>query len=212
VPATRVGKTFPWLQSASTAIPSGRLRCAMWKVVGSWPLVFPASLRNLAFNNPDATHWVPGDRARKKSCRCDLLHKGLRRPALNHQNGSENIANCRFGHSYRLCPDRHRRGCRFSRADLSHSDLTAAPVRYPFLDIEYDNTPSGFIRPAAFLTHRRPSERRQALTRHTSPNSQPRLCESCIRRFPASARRKRGALSPPLIRQTFANTEPHALA
>lgn len=133
---------------AVCAAPCGKLlahgRWCSLPACKTWPSLIPTPPTGFRAIMPE-----------RKSCRCDLLHKGLRRPALNHQNGSENIANW-FGRSYRLCPDRHRRGRRFSRADLSHSDLTAAPVRCAVLDIEYDNTPSGFIRPTAFLTQRPP--------------------------------------------------------
>lgn len=66
----------------------------------------------------------------KKIAKCELLHKGLRRPALNRQYGSGNppIIACRaFGHPHRLCLDRDGHGRRSACAGLSHPDLTAFP-------------------------------------------------------------------------------------
>ncbi len=105
--------------------PGGLTFCGMpcrKLLVHSLPCALPENLRN----NSRRHTLVPAIMRKRKSPGCDLLHKGLRRPALNHQNGSENhaiIAGSAFGHPHRLCRDRH--GPRWCRpcAGLSHPDL-----------------------------------------------------------------------------------------
>lgn len=63
---------------------------------------------------------------KRKSPRCDLLHKGPGRLALNLRNGPENLPTLVRSESrrpHRLRLDRHRRRRGPVRADLSHSDL-----------------------------------------------------------------------------------------
>jgi hypothetical protein len=70
----------------------------------------------------------------RKSRRCDLLHKGLRRLGLNHHNGSENpstIVRLTIGHRHRLCLGRHRRSSHTAGAGLPDPDLTSFPPFAP---------------------------------------------------------------------------------
>ena len=63
---------------------------------------------------------------KRKSPRCDLLHKGPGRLALNLRNGPENLptlVRSKSRRPHRLRLDRHRRRRGPVRADLSHSDL-----------------------------------------------------------------------------------------
>ena len=152
----------------------------------------------------------------RKSCECDLLHRGLPRPGLNHQNGSENpsiIVRFTIRYRHRLCLDRHGRRSRAGRADLPDPDLTySAPLA--FASTLSMSGPDKVHASATFCPPPRSSgtiaKSRQAPMRRTFRISQPGLCESCIRRIAASACHKTGALSRPLIRQSSAKTEPHA--
>ena len=135
--ATRDGRIFPWPRSAWTAIRSGLFRCAKTQyaeteyakteAVGSWPSPsLPARKGRLLVIPTSATGSTPATTERK-SCKCDLLHKGLRRPGLNRQNGSENpsiIVRLTIGHRYRLCLDRNGHRSRAAGPDLPDPDLT----------------------------------------------------------------------------------------
>jgi hypothetical protein len=103
--------------------------------VGSrWFITFPDRIPKIRCKTiPNASRSFPSTKL-KNSPACDLLHKGLRHPALNHQNGSENrsiIANSTFGRPYRLCRDRHGHRRCAPCARLSHPDLTAFFGRTP---------------------------------------------------------------------------------
>ena len=127
--AIRNATVFPWPRSDQTATGSGRFGSAKTETAGSW-LSIPVSLRKPGEGQFQPHQLVPPTASERKSPRCDLLHKGLRRPALNRQNGSGNppiIAYHAFGHPHRLCLDRNGDSRRSARAGLSHPDLTTFP-------------------------------------------------------------------------------------
>ena len=122
------GKTFPWPRSACKATRSGHFRYATTEIVGSWPSPSLSACKSPIVGNSGAANSFRTDLARKKSRRCDLLHKGLRRLGLNHHNGSENpsiIVRLTIGHRHRLCLGRHRRSSHTGGAGLPDPDLTS---------------------------------------------------------------------------------------
>jgi hypothetical protein len=150
----------------------------------------------------------------RKSPRCDLLHRRLPRPGLNHQNGSENpsiVVRSAIRHRHRLCLDRDRRSRRPVGAGLPHPDLTYFRAVRPRCFIEYVRAGQGFMCRRRFVP---PSRRSPTIVKsRQAPLRQTRifesvLCESGIRRIAASDRHKTGALSLPLIRQSSAKTKP----
>jgi hypothetical protein len=135
----------------------------------------------------------------RKSRRCDLLHKGLRRLGLNHHNGSENpsiTVRLTIGHRHRLCLGRHRRSSHTAGAGLPDPDLTSFPPfapRFRTLSMFAPDKVHAFCEVCSrrdVRDHRRIASSANATTFRIS---QPGLCESCIRLFAASACRKTGA-------------------
>jgi hypothetical protein len=127
----------------------------------AFPVRFPKTTRNATCSFPAA---VP----KRKPPECDLLHKGLRRPALNHQNGSENrsiIADSAFGFPHRLCRDRHGHRRCDPRTGLSHPDLTAFSAGRLLAIIPYRARHRRFIPIPKFLGRRPP------LRQHTASSA-----------------------------------------
>lgn len=178
--AIRAGRIFPWPRSAWKAMRSGLYRYAKTEVVGSWPSPSPSpslpACKGRLLIIPTPPNRSPLAMAERKSCRCDLLHKGLRRPGLNHQNGSENpsiIVRLTIGHRYRLCLDRNGRRSRGAGADLPDPDLTSlCAVRRPLSNIEYVRGGTRFTAWRSFVPNPLVADDRQ-ITSSTNATSLP---------------------------------------
>jgi hypothetical protein len=123
------GKPSPWCRPASTAINPGRYPIAMTEVAGPSPVLAYPGIRQPTLINSDAANWFQAARHQRKSTRCDLLHKGPDRVALNLRHAPENApapVRPESGHPDRLRLDRHRRRSGPVRADLSHPGLISA--------------------------------------------------------------------------------------
>jgi hypothetical protein len=129
----------------------------MTDVADSSRLVPCQPFEGLVIDNSNAISSFQTIMRKRKLRTCDLLHKGLRRPALNRQNGSENppIIACRpLRHRHRLCVDRHSCWCHCSRAALPHPALTAAPPDRPANQTEYAGAKIRFISSQSFVRAR----------------------------------------------------------
>lgn len=123
---TRGERLLPWCRPASTATISRRRRFAMVEVAGPLPVLAKTAPLPIRKSATRSLTILP----QSKTARCDLLHKGPRRIALNLENGPENLPNAAVRapsrDRHRLGLDRHRGRSIPDRADLPHSDLISA--------------------------------------------------------------------------------------
>ena len=112
--AVQGAKSLPWCRSASTATSAGCLPIAIPEVADPSP-VLPGPLQSATRKPPARSRFrnqttLP----RRKSDRCDLLHRSHERCVLDLRHGRENLPSVvRYRHQDRLRLDRGRRGrCR----------------------------------------------------------------------------------------------------